>query len=436
MNISQVVVFSQSPEFRMLLDLECKSVGGFNPIIRESFDEFQSLISLIDKIDILIIDEPDDQILFKKLISLTNEKINNFKKIFVLSNSGALIRNAKVYEKKNIEALVDEFKHLLGDVNNHEEGYISIPISSFFHFKILPFDLFVKIGDDKFIKRIPAHEEIDKSTFSSFLQKGITDLFFEKKYNKDFSKMLINSMINQIEREFNSLDEKLEAADHVFQTTQQIVSKLGFKPKIVEVCQSVLNQIFIDVSGGKDAFAKFLDQLRIQSDLNINYRLMELTCFTATQILNEIDQGLDPEKVKRLIFASMFCDFSLPEAHQINIRSEEQLLKLPISTQKVINEHALRSSEFILKYETAPLEAAAIIKQHHGSLNGIGFPEVISPKVLPLAKVFMVAQEVAYQILIQSYRPPIDIFSDLKSKYIDTPLEDYFVLFVKSCRPT
>ncbi len=435
MNISQVVVFSKSPEFRMLLDLECKSVGGFTPLIRDSFDEFQSLIGLIDKIDILIIDEPEDQVLFKNLINLTNEKLSSFKQIFVLSNSDVLIRTAKVFEKKNIEALVDEFKHLLGDVNNQEEGFISIPISSLFHFTILPFDLFVKIGEGKFIKRIPAHEEIDKTTFSSFLQKGMTDLFFERKFNRDFSKMLINSMINQIERDFNSIDEKLEAADNVFQTTQQIISKLGLKPKIVEVCQSVLNQIFSDVSGGKDAFAKFLDQLRIQSDLHINYRLMELTCFTATQILNEIDQGVDPEKVKRLIFTSMFCDFCLNEPQQINIRSAEQMLKLPVQSQKAINEHALRASELILSYESAPLEAASLIKQHHGSPNGIGFPTEISPKILPLAKIFMVAQEVAYQILIQSYRPPIDILSDLKSKYIDTPLEDYFVLFVKSCRP-
>jgi hypothetical protein len=436
MNISQVVVFTQCPEFRMLLEIECRGSGGVSPLIRDSYDEFNSLISLLDKIDFLIIDEPEDSDLAIKLLGLIHEKKNSFKDLFLLVKKSINFEGAKVFFKKDLEKLIDEMKLIIQSGEKKTEGYISIPIDSLVHFKFLPFDLFVRISEEKFIKRIPAHEEIDDQTFTSFMQRGITELYFEKRFNRDFSMMLINTMINEVEKDYDSLNEKLTASQNVFNTTQQIVSKLGFKPKIVEVCESVLNQIMTDVNGGRDAFAKFLDQLRSQSDLNINYRLMELTCFTATQILNEIDQGLDPQKVKRIIFASMFCDFSLTEPNQINIRSQEQLQKLPIQSQKVINEHALRASELILSYENAPLEAASIIKQHHGAPNGIGFPTEISPKILPLAKVFMVAQEVAYQILIQSYRPPIDILSDLKSKYIDTPLEDYFVLFVKSCRPS
>ncbi len=219
MNISQVVVFTQCPEFKMLLDIECRNSGGFTPVIRDNYDEFLSIITLVDKIDIIIIDEPQDKSLFQALIKLTKEKLTQFKQVYALTNEPFPVRDAKVFEKKKIEDLMNEFKLLFMPSEIQDEGYISIPISSLLHFKILPFDLFVKIGEGKFIKRIPAHEEIDKKTFSGFLQKGMTDLFFEKKFKRDFSTTLINSMINQIEREFESIDEKLEAADHVYQTT-------------------------------------------------------------------------------------------------------------------------------------------------------------------------------------------------------------------------
>lgn len=436
MSVSQVMAFTQRPELKMLLEIECKAFGGFKPLIHQSLEEFKSMLTLFDSIDILIVDEPSDQALFSNLVHEVQAKKNQIRKIIFLSNSSVQIDGVKTFAVQEVETFLTELKKMINPDSDILSGYISIPIDSLVHFNVLPFDLYVKIGDDKFVKRIPAHEEIDDQTFASFIQRGVSDLYFERKYNRDFSLMLINNMINSVEKEYDKIDEKLIATNNVLHTTHQIVSKLGFKPKIVEVCESVMNQILDDVSGGKDSFAKFLLQLRTQSELSISYSLMELTSFTATQILNEIEKNTPEDKVRRLIFASMFCDYSLKDPNQVHIRTQEQMAKLSATEQKQINEHALRSSELLMSYQNAPIEALAIIKQHHGSATGIGFPGEISPKILPLSMIFVVAQEISYQILMQNYRPPIEILSELKHKFIDTPLEDYFVQFVKSCRPT
>jgi hypothetical protein len=47
-------------------------------------------------------------------------------------------------------------------------------------------------------------------------------------------------MINRVEKDYDSIDEKLMATTEVYLTTYQIVGKLGFKPKMVEICESVL----------------------------------------------------------------------------------------------------------------------------------------------------------------------------------------------------
>jgi hypothetical protein len=161
---------------------------------------------------------------------------------------------------------------------------------------------------------------------------------------------------------------------------------------------------------------------------------MELTSFIATQLIDVSEETGRNDKIRKIIFASMFCDYTLKDAGQLHIRDNEQLIKLPSSDQKWISEHALKASELVNQYQNAPYEASLIIKQHHGSVSGVGMPNEISSKILPLSKCFMTAQEIAYQILMESYRHPIDVLSDIKLKFIDTPLEEFFMLFEKTCQ--
>jgi hypothetical protein len=432
--MSQVIAFTQNINFRTLLEVQCKEITGFSPIIHQTFDEFLNMLSLLESIDIIIIDEPSDNSIFVNLLNEVITRQGQFKSIFFRTERNPMLEKSKVFLPQDVESLFNELKSFFKNVENKEQGHISIPIDSLVHFKMLPFDLYVKIGEDKFIKRIPAHEEIDDSTFASFLQKGIVELHYERKYNRDFSVMLINNMINKVEKDYASLDEKLEASNEVYLTTHQIVGKLGFKPKMVEVCDSVLNQIAEDVVKGKDNFSKFLEQLRTKTNLSFRYRLMELTSFIGTQMIEATENG-EPhrEMIKKLIFSSLFCDITLKHNDQIHVRRPDQVLKLSQVEQKEVNEHALRSSELVNKYQAAPLEASVIIKQHHGSLNGVGIPLEISPKILPLAKCLMAAQEISYQMLLESHRHPIDVLSDVKLRFIDTPLDEYMEIFESSC---
>ena len=432
--MSQIIAFTQNINFRTLLEVQCKEITGFSPIIHHTFDEFLNVLSLLESIEILIVDEPKDDTIFIKLINELMSRQGQFKQILFRSERNPKLTQSKVFSPEDIEGLLNELKSLFNFVEKKEQGHISIPVDSLIHFKILPFDLFVKIGEDKFFKRIPAHEEIDEATFERFHQKGITELYFERQYNRDFSVMLINNMINKVEKDYDSIDEKLTATNEVYLTTHQIVGKLGFKPKMVEVCDSVLNQIAEDVVKGKDNFSKFLEQLRTRTNLSFRYRLMELTSFIGSQMIEATEpSSVRREMIKKLIFSSLFCDITLINNDQIHVRRPDQVMKLSQNEQKQINEHAMRASELVNKYQRPPLEASLIIKQHHGSMNGVGIPKDISPKILPLAKCLMAAQEISYQILVESHRHPIDVLSDVKLRFIDTPLEEYLEIFETTC---
>lgn len=431
--MSQILAFSQRMDFKTLLEVKCKTYSGFTPLIYQTLEEFRSILNIFESIDVLVVDEPEDKVLFLSILRDVNLHAPRIKHILMLSREHTGHPQSKSFPKEEVSELLEEMKRHLAPQAEPEKGYISIPMDSLVHIKVLPFDLFIKISEEKYVRRIPAHESIDSETINGFIAKGISELYFERRHNRDFSLMLINNMINKVETEYVTIDKKLEATSEVFETTHQIVGKLGFKPKVVAVCESVMNQIFEDVAKGKDNFARFLDQLRSQTDLPFRYRLMELTSFIATQMIDEMEEGGKREKIKKIVFASLFCDVTLKDNTQIHIRKADQLQKFSPAEQKEISEHALRASDLVNQYSAAPVEASLIIKQHHGSLTGVGIPKEISPKILPLTKCLMAAQEISYHILMEAIRHPIDVLSDVKLNYIDTPLEDYFILFEKTC---
>ncbi len=47
----------------------------------------------------------------------------------------------------------------------------------------------------------------------------------------------------RVEQEYSSLEDKIAANNDVFLMTKKIVGKPRFKPRVVEVCESVLNQM-------------------------------------------------------------------------------------------------------------------------------------------------------------------------------------------------
>lgn len=430
---SQIVAFTKRFEFKTLLDIECKGMTGFAPVVKDTLDDFQSLLNLLTNIDVLIIDEPPVKNDFQFLLQLVAEKAHSIKSILLVTEEIPLIKNAKSFPQGQIEALITHLKSLLVNENSHVNGYISVPSDSLIHFKVLPFDLFIKISEEKYVKRIPANEDIDEATVLAFKAKGITDLYFEKKYNRDFSLMLLNNMINKVEKNYESETEKLKARNEVFVTTKEIVQSVGLPPRVIQVCESVMESISEDVVKGKDKFSSYLDRMKIQNNLTFQFRFVELTSFIATQMVDQINEASKVEQTKKIVFAAFFCDISLTDGSQLDYRTEESIKNLWAEDKKAVEEHALKASGIVAKYKNAPVDADIIVKQHHGSTDGIGFPTP-SNQILPLSKCLMAAQELAHAILKQPGKSPESIVKETVERFTGSPIHSYLVTFQKSCQ--
>jgi hypothetical protein len=106
-----------------------------------------------------------------------------------------------------------------------------------------------------------------------------------------------------------------------------------------------------------------------------------------------MEWGSKDQQVK-ISFVAFFHDIALQDEKLLLLHSDKDIetAQLTDSEQKKVKEHAVRAAHFLAKYYSSlPLGVDIIVKQHHGSRNGIGFN--LSQNISPLAIVFIVAEE-------------------------------------------
>ena len=416
-----IFAFTERTNFKLLLEEECKELEGFTLTVKSSIQEFESLIDLLSDVEMIVIDPPGDVNLYAKLQTLLKEKEKTIKNVLILANT-----------PNGPQDLLRHLKKLVKQDDSVLDQYISISLDSFVHFKMLPFDLFIKLSEGKFVKRIPAMEDIDESLIRNLRGKGITELHFERKYNRDFSIMLFNNMINKVETDYTSPYAKNKAASEVFFTTKEIVQSVGLPLKVIQVCESVMESITNDVTRSKDKFSSYLMSMKSPSELSFQFRFVELTSFIATQMVEALGDANNADRVKSIVFSAFFCDISLKEDY-VEIRSEEATKDVWPEDRDGLFDHSIRASEILTKYKNAPPEALIIIKQHHGCPNGIGFPKVCDNRVLPISKCLIASQELAFALMKNPETPTEKVISDVVKKFEGSPIHPYLVFFESTC---
>ncbi len=413
----QIIAYTEFPDFKTLMEVECTEITGQRPLITQSPEELIDLLNVLQAIDFLIIDLPEEVARIRELKLFLAKAGNRLKKVFVLGGESGVHNHIRVFSRMEMMDLFDETRKLLGPpASGAPVAWTSVPLSALVHFSSVPFDLFIKLSDRKFVKRINKHEEIGKDLLESFQDKGVQELYCEKKYNRDFSMMLINNMINRMDRPYETITEEIHARNEVFETTREIIQNLGLTGRVVEVCDAAVEGMCLDVLKEPDEFSAYLAALKEDKTLEFQFKLINLTNYIGSQLILDMGLPQGDEQVKKLVFASYFSDMMIRNPIFIHYRRPEELLRLTQDEQNEVNFHALKASELVSSYRDLPKEVALIIRQHHGSFSGIGFPSEKPNELLPLSKILFVAQDLSHAILTNGDTPALDILKGFLRK--------------------
>jgi hypothetical protein len=405
----QIFAYTTDPDFRELVNLECREIAGHQPVIHQSFDELKNMFEVVQTIDLLIVDFPDDLTNSTKIRDFILSFKKSIKDVLVLGHDNNFTENTKSFSRMAVSELFEQMKVICGQGKLVQSDWTTVPITTLVHFNSVPFDLYIKLSSERFVKRFPAHEEINRAQIDALIEKGISDLYCEKKFNRDFSMMLINNMINKLDKQYSSIKFKLDAFGEVFETTREIIQNLGITGRVIEVCDSAIESLVSIISQEKDEFSEFLSHLKDDKKLAFQFKLINLTNYIGCQLINDMGMENPSDQVNKFVFASFFCDMHLKNQKLHFFRTADEVSTLKDVDQKTVLVHAIKAADLISKYKNAPQDVAKIITQHHGSFTGIGLPNEKSSQLLPLSKVLIVAQDLAFCILLDMDTPALEV---------------------------
>lgn len=427
----QIFAYTECPDFNSLLEVECKDITGLKPAIHHSMDELINIIEILPKIDVLILDFPVDDLKKAQAESFLAYCSKKFEKIFLLSDDPS-IPSFRVYSKMEIPILFDDLKQFYSKDEVPQEGWVSIPLSTLIHFSSLPFDLYIKISDSKYVKRIHAFEEIDREILDGFYRKGLEELHCEKKFKRDFSMMLIHNMINKVDRQYPSFQKQFEAHNEVFETTKEIIQNLGISGRVIEVCHSTIDRMCQDVIYSSDDLRSYLLSFKNDKSLTFNFKLISLTNYIGTQLILEMKLPQVEEEIRKFVYASFFCDMALKNPILHFVRKLTDKNELDQNDLDEVNSHALNACKLVEKSKCAPKDVSLIIMQHHGSFTGLGFPSGKSNQLLPLSKVMIISQDLAFSILTNEDTPVLETLRKFLKTHVNSGLADFVKLLEES----
>src|SRR5690606_12585819 len=124
------------------------------------------------------------------------------------------------------------------------------------------------------------------------------------------------------------------------------------------------------------------------------FKHTQILTYICLHIIKNIDWG-NAEQEEKISFIAFFHDIALEKDEHAEIKTTIELKKanFPLAERQLIEKHAQLAAEFVSKFPHAPMGADQIIRQHHGTLNGIGFSEHWGNNISPISIVFIVAEE-------------------------------------------
>jgi hypothetical protein len=427
--MNQVLIYTKREEFRSYLDSECLNIRECFPVFYDNMGDLETILELFPKVDVLIADASQGPEEFEQLYHFVKDRKDKITHILLVSDkeSDAYTR---VFNSTDWSSLLQHLKVILGENETPKEGFVGIPLDCLIHFKVMPFALFLNVSPGKFIKRIPAFEPIDVDVIESYRERGVNEFFFERHYGKDFTMMLMTNMINRVELEYSSEAEKEHAVSEVFGTVRDIIASIGLKPRVIELCNTLMAQVIDDVDKGKGVQAlSYLEKLRSRPELDFNYRMIQLTSFIATQILEGRSRAHKNDEIKAVIFSAFFCDMGLKNPEYVHHRNSQDVARLPEEDREEINWHANHSASMVELSKIGSPEAVTIIRQHHGDLYGTDIPSDVHPEVLDLSKCLMASQELAYALLTHAEDNLWKVYKEVLRQHKGAPLEEYLTVY-------
>lgn len=306
-------------------------------------------------------------------------------------------------------ALVEEAKSLFqGSPYLNEDIYSRIDINFLSILDGINKNLFIRLGQEKYIKIFNEDDNTDIIDIKKYKEKGINYFYLKR----ETALWIINQIQNQIDifLKANNFRFVLRGAtdtpekrfeQKILRIDDEVHVDKDFKESIDRAVERIRS--IVEKESKVDNFLKSLKQN--QSHHAFFTQKMNLTSLMSCVLAKQLD-WISKTTMDKLVYASVLSDITLavrPELLKIqNLREFEKIKEtLSEEDQKIYLSHPKDASNLIKRYfASAPPDTDALAYQHHELPDGSGFPVGLrAEKISPLSALFIVASDFSFYFL-------------------------------------
>ncbi len=282
--------------------------------------------------------------------------------------------------------------------------YVPFPVKYFYLMSNSPCDVYIRLmkkAGDEYVKRLNKGENFDKEALVKYEELGVSDFYITKDDYDVFMNGLFTQTMSNLKKSRTS-DESIEVIGDSFVISADLLRSLGFTPICLAMVDQTINMMKSQIQKA-DKLGPLLKKL-LSDKMSYSYRRSYLISAIAYRLLPRMEWGSADQQnslLEKICFVSYLHDIYLEDEKLLKITDLTQMRQSGLSPREMdtLNNHAHHAATLVQSYPKLPQGVDLIIKQHHGVSNGVGFPEVLTTAISPMAIFFMVLEDFATNIL-------------------------------------
>lgn len=311
----------------------------------------------------------------------------------------------------------EEFSHL------KMPDYIPYPTTHFYLMTLCPCDVFIKLtkrAGDEYVKRLHFGESFTKDDLKKYEDLGLKEFFVLKEERELFMNGLLTQSLKNLRGNYEPM-KAVEVAADSFTISGDLIKSLGITPTCVAMVDQTILHMRNQITKS-DKLGLLLKKL-LDNKMSYSYRRSYMINLVSFTLLPKMEWGSSEQQqmlLEKISMVSFFHDIYLEEDAHLKIMNRDELKKVALSPKErdLVLNHANRAALLIQSYPKLPQGIDLIIKQHHGVSNGVGFPEVLTVNISPMAIFFVVVEDFVTQVLEHQDLTQLPaIIATLKLKY-------------------
>jgi len=328
-----------------------------------------------------------------------------------------LAKTAHAIVKREQSKLNEELEEQ--NKKDQNKNYRPVPINLFKYFAQIPYDIFIRLkrGEEfQFLKRINSNEGYDLSVIDGYASKNVTHLYIHKDHYSDFT-TIVNKRFKEL---LNDIHTASKSKEEIQSYVLEQLTEVGLNESNLQLAQESITKINSKIENANSKLGLLTEIYN--SQLGYRFRRSYMISVVSSIMIKNIDWG-ESKHGEYLTMAAYVHDMFLESDEEMDIMSDLELEQAFLGdAHERVENHAKLAADKLKENDKVPSEVEKIVRHHHGSHSGIGFPRQISPQVQKLGILFLAAEEFSLAIL-SSPRAKInvgEVFGQIKEKFSES----------------